>query len=181
MSSGREESEWVILARGPRLRNNPDMVIREFRESDRDACRACIVELQDSERKIDPRLRNGDEISDAYFAQILERCRKYSGTILLAEFDGDVAGLAVILCDVPFEQLDEPPGRYAIVADLVVREEFRRRGIARELLHEAERIAVNASAPELRIGVLSNNDAARKLYLDEGFRPYLETLSKPLI
>lgn len=29
-----------------------------------------------------------------------------------------------------------------------------------------------------RIGVLSDNTAARALYLDYGFRPYIETLSK---
>jgi len=79
---------------------------------------------------------------------------------------------------VPFERLDEPPGDYAIVAELLVRREYRRRGYARALLAHGERHAASQGAAELRIGVLSGNAAARALYLDYGFRPYIETLSK---
>jgi len=79
---------------------------------------------------------------------------------------------------VPFERLDEPHGDYAIVAELLVRREDRRRGYARALLAHGERHAASQGAAELRIGVLSGNAAARALYLDYGFRPYIETLSK---
>ena len=119
-------------------------------------------------------------MADDYFRLTLERCSKFDGTILLAEEDGAVAGIAVILTNVPYKEIDEPQGSYAIVADLVVRAEFRRRGIARALLHESERVAVDAGATELRIGVLSENAVAHTLYEREGFRPYLETLSKPI-
>ena len=78
----------------------------------------------------------------------------------------------------PFERLDEPAGDYAIVAELLVRQTFRRRGFARALLAHAEQYAASQGASDLRIGVLSDNTAARTLYLDFGFKPYLETLSK---
>jgi len=108
---------------------------------------------------------------------MLEECRQYAGQILCSRsrapwpvHDG--------VTRVPFERLDEPPGDYAIVAELLVRREYRRRGYARALLAHGERHAASQGAAELRIGVLSGNAAARALYLDYGFRPYIETLSK---
>ena len=47
------------------------------------------------------------------------RCRNYAGTILVAEHEKAIAGLVMVLTRVPFE-LDEPPGDYALVAELVV-------------------------------------------------------------
>jgi GNAT superfamily N-acetyltransferase len=79
---------------------------------------------------------------------------------------------------VPSERLDEPPGDYAIIAEPLVRRDYRRRGYARALLAHAEHYAASEGAGDLRIGVLSDNTPARTLYLEFGFRPYLETLSK---
>ena len=161
----------------------PDLVsptIRRFEQTDARACRACVVELQDAERQLDPRLRTGDSIADTYLEHMHERCRVYAGTIFVAELAGVIAGLVMILTRVPFESLDEPPGAYALVAELVIRTGFRGRGIGRALLQAAERHARESGAMELRIGVLSANLPARQLYLDEGFTPYTEILAKPL-
>jgi len=154
--------------------------IRRYAPVDEASCRACIVQRQEAERQIDPRLRPGEEIADEYLLRMHARCRDYAGVILLAETAGAIVGLALVLVRVPFEDLDEPPGAYAIVADLVVRDAYRRRGIGAALLRAAGRHARGAGAAELRIGVLSGNHGARKLYLREGFAPYLETLSMPL-
>jgi ribosomal protein S18 acetylase RimI-like enzyme len=154
--------------------------IREYRDDDARAVRDCISELQDFERRIDPRLRPGESMADAYVAQMLERCEVWVGELLVAEYAGAIAGMAAIYTRVPFEELDDPPGEYALVSDLVVREAFRRRGIGGALLEEAERYARQAGATELRIGVLSENRSARDLYVRTGFASYLETLSKRL-
>jgi ribosomal protein S18 acetylase RimI-like enzyme len=156
------------------------VIIRQYQNADEAACRACVVELQDAEREIDPRLRRGDEIADAYLLQMHARCREHSGTILVAERDSQIAGLAMVLARVPFDSLDQPPGDYAIVAELVVRTAFRGQGIGRALLRAAERFARDAGAFELRIAVLSQNLAARRLYVSEDFTPYSEVLAKPL-
>lgn len=154
--------------------------IRPYRHGDDDACRACVVELQDAERELDPRLRSGDSMADDYLRHMHARCRDYAGTILVAELAGAIVGLTMVLTDVPFEALDEPPGHYALVAELVVRAGSRGHGVGRALLHAAERVAHQSDATELRIGVLSNNLPARQLYIDEGFAPYSEILAKPL-
>ena len=154
--------------------------IREYQHADRDACRTCVVELQDAERLLDPRLRSGDSMADEYLRQMHARCRDYAGTILVAEHGDGIAGLVMVLTRVPFESLDEPPGDCALVAELVVRAGSRGHGIGRALLRAAERLAHESGATELRIGVLSTNLPARQLYLAEGFAPYSEILAKPL-
>ena len=155
-------------------------MIREYREDDFPAIRRCIVELQESERQIDERLRSGEAIADDYLQNTLDRCRQLAGTIFVAEHAREVAGFVTILARVPFKALDDPPGEYALVADLVVRKDFRRRGLAMALLREAEEYARAAGALEFRVGVLSQNEAAVNLYRRAGFAPYLETLAKSL-
>ena len=153
-------------------------LVRPYRASDGASLRDCIAELQDSERAIDGRLRPGRAIASDYFYAMFEDCRRYAGQVFVLEVAGTVAGFTTVFARVPFERLDEPPGDYALVAELLVRRAYRRRGYARALLECGQRYAASQGATELRIGVLSDNTAARTLYLDFGFRPYIETLSK---
>jgi len=155
-------------------------VIRPYRSDDEAGCRACVVELQDAERQFDQRLRPGESMADDYLAQMHVHCRDDTGAIFVADRLGEIVGLVMVLARVPFEALDEPPGTYALVAELVVRDGFRRTGIARALLDTAERYARHNGASELRIIVLSQNTPARTLYLREGFVPYNEALAKCL-
>jgi ribosomal protein S18 acetylase RimI-like enzyme len=138
------------------------------------------VDLQEWERGLDPRLRTGESMADAYLAQMHERCRQWTGTILVAEVDGAVVGFAALYATIPYEELDDPPGEYALVSDLAVLHAMRGRGVGAALLDEAERRARDAGATELRIAVMSANDGAKRLYLRSGFAPYVETLSKSL-
>src|SRR5437016_6300467 len=151
------------------MRDDVTATIRPYQHADREACRACIVELQDAERALDPRLRPGESMADEYLGQMHGRCREHTGIILVAEYAEAVVGLVMVLTRVPFEALDEPPGDCALIAELVVRASVRRLGIGRALLGAAERHARESGATELRIGVLSTNHSARQLYLDEGF------------
>src|SRR5262245_30209610 len=99
--------------------------IRRYHPNDSDSCRTCVVELQEAERQLDPRLRTGESMADEYLRQMHTRCRDHAGTILLAEHADGIAGLVMVLTRVPFESLDEPPGDYALVAELVVRAAVR--------------------------------------------------------
>lgn len=154
------------------------MMIREYLDSDAAALRVCVVVLQDAERAIDPRLLPGEVMADAYCERIHARCRETAGKIFVAEESSLVVGFATILAHEPFTELDDPPGHYALITDLVVLEPYRGRGIGRLLLEKAEAYAKQEGATELRIGVLSGNRTARQLYLDVGFQPHLELLTK---
>jgi hypothetical protein len=95
----------------------PSVIIRDYRASDDAACRRCVVELQDAERELDMRLLRGEEMADDYLRQMHVRCDEWAGKILVAELEGEVAGLAMIVTKVPFEQLD-------VARDLYLREGF---------------------------------------------------------
>jgi len=58
------------------------------------------------------------------------------------------------------------------IHDVTVHADFRRRGIAGELLRAAERIAVERGCCKLTLEVLSGNDGAKRAYERFGFTPY---------
>ena len=60
------------------------------------------------------------------------------------------------------------PGR-SIIANVAVQPEFRRRGIARALMEEAQKEAIRRGAREIRLQVERENDAARDLYRSLGY------------
>ena len=155
-----------------------DARIREYCESDAPAVCACIVALQDHEREIDPRLRPGASMAADYLTQMRERCRDFAGRIFILDCAGMVAGFITVLARLPFHELDDPPGEFALVSDLVVLEPFRRRGFGRALLDAAERHARELGAAELRIGVLTANRTAKQLYARAGFDSHAEVLTK---
>ena len=115
-----------------------------------------------------------------YYAQLRRRCARWRGTILVADRNGEVVGFVAVLAQIPFTELDEPPGTYALVTDLIVAPRLRRHGLGTRLLAHAERHARRQGATELRIGVLSGNAAAAQLYQTVGFRPWAQVLRKRL-
>lgn len=159
---------------------NEAVRIREFEPRDEAAVRACVVALQDFERTIEPRLRPGGAVADGYLAQIHRRCREADGRIFVAEVEARVVGFVAVLAREPFTELDDPLGTYALVTDLIVMLPHREHGIGGLLLAAAEAFARQEGARELRIGVLSQNTAARRLYLNAAFVPYHETFTKRL-
>ena len=55
---------------------------------DRAGLRACVVELQEFERAIEPSLPKGEEMADRYLAHMLRRCGEATGRIFVAEEAG---------------------------------------------------------------------------------------------
>lgn len=156
-------------------------MIRDYEPGrDRDQLRACVVELQEVERGLEPRLPRGEEMADQYLAFMLERCVRMTGRVFVAEVDHAVVGFVAVLANVPQEEPDEDRAPYANVSDLVVRSAYRRRGLGRALLEHAERFAQGAGVGLLRVGVLARNDGARRLYASLGFADYSVQLIKPL-
>jgi GNAT superfamily N-acetyltransferase len=154
------------------------LLIREYRHDDATAVRRCVVELQEHERTIDPRLPPGEAMADDYWDRLQARGKQANGRVFVAEMDGAVVGFAAVVAAEPFTELDEPPGTYGLLTDLVVLASHRGGGIGRQLIQRAEAFVRAAGASELRIGVLSENVAARTLYLESGFVPHLEIFTK---
>ena len=117
---------------------------------------------------------NGRRVSGADADSLSRLCRPHP----YCRMHGPCCGVRYGAGAIPFHELDEPPGEFALISDLVVLEPFRRRGFGGALLAAAERYARELGASELRIGVLSGNHTARRLYCVVGFDGYLEVLTK---
>lgn len=146
------------------------MKIRAARiDTDFEQIRRCIVELQDYERKIDPRMPTGESIADAYLEEMRGKCKEHDGQVFLSEIDGEIAGYVTILGKVSSGNLDDGNLEFSCIDDLIVREQFRRYGVGTKLVEAAELFAKSKNARWLRLSVLARNTSARKLYSSSGF------------
>ncbi len=137
--------------------------------------RECVVELQDFEHGIDPRIPPGVDIVDDFVPRMLQRCKQCDGKVLIAEVNGEVAGFATILSKVRNEEPEEGDYEYGLVSDLMVVPRFRQQGLGRQLLEAAESYARARGVKWLRIGVLAGNQGADRLYSSMGYsRLYVE-------
>ena len=156
-------------------------MIRDYEPArDADAVRACIVELQEFERALEPELPRGAEMAEAYHQTILERCAKHTGRIFVVELDGLVVGFVAVLALVEPEAPDEEQATHAYVSDLVVLPGCRGKGLGRKLLERAEAFARSEGVRILQIGVLSRNQSAARLYRDFGFGDFRIQMTKRL-
>jgi GNAT superfamily N-acetyltransferase len=155
--------------------------IRKYNsETDAEQLRDCVIELQNFERKIDPRMPSGEEIADDYIVAMLFRCRTCEGQVLVADVDGEIAGYVTMLNRVQSDDLDDGNLEFGLIADLLVRKAYRGTGLGRELMAAAESFAREHSVRWLRISVMSENAAARKLYSSSGFSEIYVELEKDL-
>lgn len=157
------------------------MLICDFnKHAHLDSIRDCLIELQDFERQIDPRMPKGSDIVGDYIPQMLHRCGTCKGKVLVAEVDGEVAGYATVLTKVRSEDLEDGGIEYGLVSDLVVARKFRNQGLGRRLLEAAEAHARSCGVSWLRVGVLAGNQSAHKLYTSAGFSNLYLELEKDL-
>jgi len=139
-----------------------------------------VVELQEFERGLEPSLPRGKDMADAYLTFLLDQCSQAAGRVLIAEVDRSVVGFVAVFARVAPEEPDEDQTPYAYISDLVVLPRYRRRGIGRALLEQAEALVVRSGVRILRVGVLAKNASAAKLYRAAGFSDYQLQLVKRL-
>lgn len=70
--------------------------------------------------------------------------------------------------------------RSALITELVVNQEYRRRGIAAMLIDHCRQMAINESCGELKVATRGDNQAARALYATCGFDSEYVLLSQDL-
>ena len=157
-------------------------LIREFDETTHLAgVQACLIELQDYERSLDPRMPTGADIVADYIPRMLFRCKQCDGAVFVAELNHEVAGFATILAKVRSEEIEDGDIEYGLVSDLVVASEYQKQGIGKKLLAAVEEYARANEVRWLRIGVLADNHIADGLYDSMGFRRLYIEREKDLI
>lgn len=95
-------------------------------------------------------------------------------TTYVAEIEGVMAGFACLRL-VPHLQGDAP---YAELTDLYVDPPFRRRGLARSLMTEVERVAMDAGADEIVVITGFENDGAPDAYHAQGYARWAQAMRK---
>ena len=63
-----------------------------------------------------------------------------------------------------------PRPQYPYISNLAVKNIYRRRGIASQLLARCERVAHSWGYDAIQLHVLSHNDSAKQLYLNNGYK-----------
>ena len=109
----------------------------------------------------------GLPVTPAQTAARLAACRGVETTVL-AELDGQIAGFACLRL-VPYMSGDD---MYAELTDLFVNARFRRRGVARALMAQVERLAREGGAEELDLLTGFDNDGAQAFYRALGYGDY---------
>lgn len=156
------------------------MIVPYDKQAHLQALRELVVELQDYERQLDPRMPSGASIVDQYIPQMLLRCKQAIGQVLVAEVDGEVAGFVTVLTRVSSGELEDGDIEYGLIADLVVAPNFRRQGLGQRLLAAGEDFARSKNVRWLRIGVLNRNQSAMDLYTTTGFSVLFSEMEKNL-
>jgi len=71
-----------------------------------------------------------------------------------------------------FPSLWIPEAQYPYIANLAVKNTYRRQGIGRKLLASCEQVAREWGYREIRLHVLENNHSAKQLYFGNGYQLY---------
>ena len=132
----------------------PDLV-RFFAELDR---------MQREWRVFTPRPGFYDEVGSKYRAAIADEDQ----IVLVAEDDGATVGMAYAEARTPSRFSDE---RALELSGVVVRSDFRGRGVGRALVAEAARFATERGIPWVELKTFSPNQGAMEFWEGLGFTP----------
>lgn len=154
------------------------MELRRADSSELDAVRSfyhrMIDEMEDAPYK--PGWEKGVYPTDAFLAESLEK-----GELYVLPREGGYAAAMVMnhQCTDGYERVrwavDAPPEQVAVIHALGVTPACQGRGVARQVVDDAIRLAAGAGQRAIRLDVLGPNLPAQKLYTKAGFQ-YRDTL-----
>ncbi|WP_374244474.1 GNAT family N-acetyltransferase [Zoogloea sp.] len=117
---------------------------------------------------------SGEPMGDELRARLPEALRRRPTVLSYLAYaggdDGQPQPAGLINCVEGFSTFAGKP--LLNIHDIVVHEDFRRRGIARALLAHAEAVARERGCCKLTLEVLEGNRGAHRAYLDFGFTAY---------
>jgi len=154
--------------------------IRAYQSEDQDRLEACILELQNFERTLEPDRIEGAQIVARNREELVAIVHQNRGQIFVAEVNAEVVGFVCVRLEHEEGEYLSSLVDYAYISDLVVLPSHRRQGYGTMLLQKAEEFARQRGMTILKIQVLVKNQQATSVYLHAGFRPYELALLKSL-
>jgi ribosomal protein S18 acetylase RimI-like enzyme len=153
-----------------------EIIIREFAPSDLGRVIELMIELQAFENQFAPRAAPTREFATRYIERLLRNLRGNQGVLLVAIADGAVRGFAAGYA----EEEPEAEDLFFYIAELVVSERQRGRGIGSLLVKAMEDAARGRGLRRMVIGVLAGNTRVHRLYRRLGYGDYAIMLKKTL-
>jgi ribosomal protein S18 acetylase RimI-like enzyme len=134
-----------------------------------------LEEMQNAHHRLYPKLVKPFETESAeeYFAAVFEDedCKAF-----LALFDNEIAGYILLIPDYFKGDKFLQPNDILVIDQLFVKEPFRRKGVANELLRKCLAIAKEQQFQRIQLNHWTANDAARKLFNKFGFSYFCEQM-----
>jgi len=146
--------------------------IREMQAADRERVIDLLWELNRFENGITGNRALDRNAAAACFRANDARMAEHGGAHFVAMEDATVIGYLCAIVDIAPAFIREESRRHVCVADLVVTEKARGRGIGKSLIQAAEAFTRAKGLKHILIGVVAGNVAADDLYANLGYRTY---------
>jgi ribosomal protein S18 acetylase RimI-like enzyme len=154
--------------------------IRRYRDEDRSHLRELACQsyraMQPGAAAVKP---DSPEV-ETYFKHLVDTDSSATGCLFVAETSEGLIGLVCLQGPIPDPVTDAGARPYAFMSDLFVAAPFRRRGIGRRLVRQAEDHASALGVGRLALRVDSGNAAARTFYTGAQYREDFVVMSKAL-
>ncbi len=152
------------------------MRVRTATLRDYDAMCALFDELDEFHRRARPELFQAFAKPARTREQVARWLSEPGSTILVAENEEGVVGLAVLLTRPPSPFAGAVPRKVIELDNIVVRADQRRRKIGRRLLAASVEWVHDRKATHFEVAVHAFNKDARRFYEGFGFQPSIERL-----
>jgi GNAT superfamily N-acetyltransferase len=152
------------------------MRVRTASLRDYEALCALFDELDEVHRLARPEMFQPISGPSRTRAQVARWLSEAGSTILVAENEGGVVGLAVLLTRPPSDFAGAVPRKVIELDNLVVRADQRRRKVGRRLLAACAEWVRDRNATHFEVAVHAFNRDARRFYENFGFQPSIDRL-----
>jgi ribosomal protein S18 acetylase RimI-like enzyme len=157
------------------------LTIEAFQLSDRAVLIRFVEAIQEHERIGAPDLKPGREIGAGYADLLIRTVAERNGCIRMARAEIDAVGFACAWVQDDDDPLLRNDARtYAYVSDIYVKDEWRRQGIALQLLDDLETEMRSRGCRRIRICSKAANHLALECYKRAGYHPYEIVFAKRL-
>ncbi len=154
-------------------------MIREYTKDDVESVKACIVELQEFERMIDPHRLKGMEVAQKYLEHLVEIGNQNRGKVFVVEINGDIVGMISVYIEEDKKHFRKTQ-KFAHISDLIVLPEYSNKGISKELLEKAEEYAKLKHVTTIETAVLAKHAEGIDSFQRNGYHNFEIVLRKHL-
>jgi len=144
------------------------VLIREATIEDLKRVKFLWLKLAEEMYKIEEYIFPSRENAERWFSSILSTLREGRGKVLVAQLNGEIVGFIYFVHSL--RMFFEVSKQVALISDMYVKPEFRRRGIGSLLLEKCFEHLRKLDIKHVMLSVLSNNLAAVKFYEKHGFK-----------